>query len=106
MTRPAGNRKLKAARLAKGYGSQQALADALNAAARDLGLRGVSIGERQVRRWESEDPPWPHSHHQQLLTHVLQLSAIHQLSPRVARRSRRFADDCIGSLIQGSCTAR
>ncbi|MDQ2708642.1 MAG: transcriptional regulator [Actinomycetota bacterium] len=71
MIRSAGNRKLKAARLAKGYGSQRALADALNAAARDLGLRGVSIGERQVRRWESENPPWPHSHHQQVLTHVL-----------------------------------
>lgn len=73
MIRPAGNRKLKAARLAKGYGSQQALADALNAAAHDLGLRGVSIGERQVRRWESENPPWPHSHHQQVLTHVFGL---------------------------------
>lgn len=71
MVRSAGNRKLRAARLAKGYGSQRALAEALNAAARDLGLRGVSIGERQVRRWESDSPPWPHSHHQQVLTHVL-----------------------------------
>lgn len=71
MARSAGNRKLKAARLAKGYGSQQALADALNAAAHDLGLRGVTIGERQVRRWESGSPPWPHSHHQEVLTHVL-----------------------------------
>lgn len=71
MARATGNRKLKAARLAKGYGSQRVLADALNAAARDLGLRGVSIGERQVRRWESENPPWPQAHHQHVLTHVL-----------------------------------
>src|SRR5882724_976919 len=66
-TRPAGNRSLKAARLAKGYGSQRALADALNTAAIDLGLRGMSIGERQIRRWESENPPWPQAHHQQVL---------------------------------------
>lgn len=71
MARAPGNRKLKAARLAKGYGSQRALADALNAAAQDLGLRGVSIGERQVRRWESDSPPWPQAHHQHVLTHVL-----------------------------------
>lgn len=73
MARPAGNRRLKAARLASGYGSQDSLAAALNAAADELGLRGVSIGSRQVRRWESASPPWPHAHHQQLLTHVLGL---------------------------------
>jgi hypothetical protein len=73
MARPSGNRKLKAARLASGFGSQQALADALNAAASTIGLRRVSVGARQVRRWESADPPWPHAHHQRLLTHVLGL---------------------------------
>lgn len=71
--RSTGNRKLKAARLAKGYSSQLALANALNAAAGSLGLRGVNIGERQVRRWESENPPWPHAHHQQVLTHLFGL---------------------------------
>lgn len=73
MARPTGNRKLKAARLACGLGSQEALAEALNFAATELGLRGVSIGQRQVRRWESSHPPWPQSHHQRLLTHVLGL---------------------------------
>ncbi|MGW1271276.1 helix-turn-helix domain-containing protein [Streptomyces sp. NPDC002491] len=47
MARPAGNTRLKAARMAAGYGSQQALADALN------------VGVRQVRRWESDNPPMP-----------------------------------------------
>lgn len=74
MVRRPGNRQLKAARLAGGYGSQDALSDALNAAAGELGLRGVNIGPRQVRRWESTNPPWPQAHHQQLLLHVLGLS--------------------------------
>ncbi|MGH3613633.1 MAG: hypothetical protein ACRDRK_13790 [Pseudonocardia sp.] len=73
MPRPSGNRLLKAARLAGGYGSQDGLAAALNSAAVELGLRGVGIGPRQVRRWESADPPWPQPHHQQLLQHVLGL---------------------------------
>ncbi|MDX5566900.1 helix-turn-helix transcriptional regulator [Streptomyces sp. ID05-04B] len=47
MARPAGNTRLKAARLAAGYGSQQALADHLG------------VGVRQVRRWESDNPPMP-----------------------------------------------
>ncbi|WP_331738945.1 helix-turn-helix transcriptional regulator (plasmid) [Streptomyces sp. NBC_00727] len=42
------NIRLKSARLAAGYHSQQALATALG------------VGVRQVRRWESENPPWPH----------------------------------------------
>ncbi|WP_406189016.1 helix-turn-helix transcriptional regulator [[Kitasatospora] papulosa] len=53
------NTRLKSARLAAGFHSQQALADALN------------VGVRQVRRWESEAPPWPHPELQQALTRVL-----------------------------------
>lgn len=71
MTRPAGNWKLKAARLAHGYASQEALATALTNAAPAIGLRGVSVGPRQVRRWESTNPPWPLGPQQQLLRHLL-----------------------------------
>ncbi len=73
MPRPIGNIQLKAARQHAGYGSQQALADALTRAAVQLGLGRVEVSVRQVRRWESETPPWPHADHQRLLIHVLQL---------------------------------
>jgi transcriptional regulator with XRE-family HTH domain len=53
------NTRLKAARLAAGYHSQQALADALK------------VGVRQVRRWESEAPPWPQPEVAQALTRLL-----------------------------------
>lgn len=59
MARPAGNTRLKAARLAAGYHSQQALADALG------------VGVRQVRRWESDQPPVPHPEVAQNLTRLL-----------------------------------
>ncbi|MFC8521167.1 helix-turn-helix domain-containing protein [Streptomyces sp. NPDC057257] len=59
VSRPAGNTRLKAARLAAGYASQQALADALG------------VGVRQVRRWESDTPPWPHPEIAQALTRAL-----------------------------------
>ncbi|MYZ33779.1 helix-turn-helix domain-containing protein [Streptomyces sp. MnatMP-M17] len=59
MPRPAGNARLKAARVAAGYASQQALADALG------------VGVRQVRRWESDNPPWPQVEIQQSLTRIL-----------------------------------
>lgn len=55
----AGNARLKAARIAAGYPSQQDLADELG------------VGVRQVRRWESATPPWPHPDQAQALTRVL-----------------------------------
>ncbi|MFF4348863.1 transcriptional regulator [Streptomyces sp. NPDC001530] len=71
MPRPTGNVRLKAARVAAGFNSQQDLADALTKAAQRLGLRGLSIGVRQVRRWESESPPWPQPDCQRVLVHLL-----------------------------------
>jgi transcriptional regulator with XRE-family HTH domain len=61
VARKPGNHRLKAARLSQGFGTQEALADALG------------VGVRQVRRWESTSPPWPTEHHQQRLRAVLGL---------------------------------
>ncbi|MCI3226127.1 transcriptional regulator [Streptomyces sp. NP-1717] len=59
MPQQTGNTRLRAARIAAGYASQQALAAALG------------VGVRQVRRWESPAPPWPHPDIQQALTRAL-----------------------------------
>ena len=104
MGRPAGNRKLKAARLAAGFGSQQALADALNAAAEDSGLRGIGVGARQVRRWESVDPPWPQMHHQRLLSRVLGLP-VDQLGFSPPWDSSGVADSGTADLAPARTTA-
>ncbi|MFI0909090.1 transcriptional regulator [Streptomyces abikoensis] len=70
MSRTTGNIRLKAARLAAGYTSQQQLAEAITRAAPELGLRGVTTGVRQIRRWESSAPPWPHPDIGRVLTHL------------------------------------
>jgi hypothetical protein len=65
----AGNTRLRSARQAQGLRSQQQLAEAVTAAGAQIGLR-ISINERTVRRWESENPPWPHPDHQAALEHL------------------------------------
>jgi tetratricopeptide (TPR) repeat protein len=65
------NTALKAARQAAGYTSQQALADALHKAGRQLAMGDIVVSLRQIRRWESDTPPWPNEDYQRLLTHVL-----------------------------------
>jgi hypothetical protein len=57
--------------VAAGFNSQQDLADALTRHAKDMGIRGLSIGVRQVRRWESDTPPWPQPDCQRVLVHLL-----------------------------------
>ncbi|MGW0392470.1 transcriptional regulator [Streptomyces sp. NPDC003042] len=64
MPRPTGNPKLRAARLAAGYRSQQDLIDALSA-------RGIVVGRRQVGRWESASPPLPYPDVRRALTDLL-----------------------------------
>ncbi|MGN5636634.1 helix-turn-helix transcriptional regulator [Streptomyces sp. AC154] len=59
MSQSTSNVRLRSARHAAGYRSQQELATALG------------VGVRQVRRWESENPPWPHPELQQALTDLL-----------------------------------
>jgi len=73
VNRGMGNVRLKAARQHVGLPSQQALADALTRAAPQLGMGHLMISARQVRRWESAEPPWPRGDHQKLLVHVLHL---------------------------------
>ncbi|WKV72331.1 transcriptional regulator [Streptomyces sp. PCS3-D2] len=64
MPRPTGNARLRAARLAAGYRSQQDLIDA-------LARRGVNVGIKQVQRWESETPPWPYPEARRALQELL-----------------------------------
>jgi transcriptional regulator with XRE-family HTH domain/tetratricopeptide (TPR) repeat protein len=59
----AGNTRLRSARQALGLRSQQHLAEAITRAGAQIGLR-ISVTERTVRRWESDDPPWPSPEHQ------------------------------------------
>ena len=63
MTGETGNTRLRSARQALGLRSQQQLAEAVTRAGLQVGLR-VSVTERTVRRWESDNPPWPSPEHQ------------------------------------------
>lgn len=69
-TEPGGNSRLRAARQALGLRSQNQLAEAVTRSAGQIGLRNVSITERTVRRWESDNPPWPQPDHQTALEHL------------------------------------
>jgi hypothetical protein len=62
----AGNTRLRSARQGLGLRSQQALAEAVTRAAQSIGLR-LSVTARTVRRWESDNPPWPQPDHQAAL---------------------------------------
>lgn len=57
--RTPGNVLFAAARHGCGWHSQDDFADAFDREARRLGLDGVAVSVRQVRRWESRTPPWP-----------------------------------------------
>lgn len=64
MPRTVGNTRLRAARAAAGYRSQQALVDA-------LARNGVHVSLKQVQRWESETPPWPYPDARRVLQQLL-----------------------------------
>lgn len=72
-TRTRGNTALKAARLSAGYGSQEAFALGLTQAGQQLGINNYSVTDRQVRRWESDTPPWPQDEHAKAIQHLLSM---------------------------------
>lgn len=69
MSADTGNTRLRSARQALGLRSQQQLADAITRSGLQIGAR-ISINERTVRRWESDNPPWPHPDHQAAMEHL------------------------------------
>ncbi|MFJ8141126.1 transcriptional regulator [Streptomyces sp. NPDC096013] len=91
MPRSAGNTQLKAAMIAAGFRSQQAFADALG------------VGVRQVRRWVSADPPWPHRDQAQALTRELgqDLESLGFTPPNAvqADRGRRSVLPAAGAVV-------
>jgi hypothetical protein len=60
------NTTFVAARHARGWTTQQDLADAFERKARDVGLR-IEVSVRQIRRWERAQPPWPNPDYQSVL---------------------------------------
>jgi tetratricopeptide (TPR) repeat protein len=62
---PSGNLAFKAARGRRGW-TQEEFAESFQAAARKLGLN-LALSARQVRRWESDDPPWPQPPYRRVL---------------------------------------
>ncbi|TGZ14764.1 hypothetical protein DV517_62470 [Streptomyces sp. S816] len=85
-----GNTRFKAARIAAGYKSQQALADALG------------VGVRQVRRWESATPPRPLADQEQALTRILgqDMEAL-GLTPQAGVPADRVRRTVLGATIAG-----
>ncbi|MFC8679826.1 helix-turn-helix transcriptional regulator [Streptomyces griseorubiginosus] len=59
MPKSEGNVKFKAARIAAGYSTQEQFAEA------------AGVGVRQVRRWDSLNPPWPRAEVAQRITRLL-----------------------------------
>lgn len=64
MAKAPGNEKLFAARISKGWFSQERAAEEISTAGRDA-LRDsmFSVSERTYRRWESSSPGWPQPDH-------------------------------------------
>lgn len=96
-----GNAALRAARQALGYRSQTALAEALTAAARDIGLR-IEVASRTVRRWESPEPPWPNPEYAAALEAlfkrpVTELGFVPPWSDQAAGASHQGTDDDKGT---------
>ncbi|WP_245599754.1 helix-turn-helix domain-containing protein [Embleya scabrispora] len=94
-----GNPAFVSARHQRGWHSQQRLADAFEEKAAECGFRiGVSV--RQVRRWESAEPPWPSSDYQTVLEALFGLPlTMLGFSPPVG--SRRFEEEIASAQVVG-----
>jgi len=97
-TKP-GNPAFVSARHQRGWHSQQRLAEAFEAKATECGFRiGVSV--RQVRRWESTEPPWPSGDYQTVLEALFGVPlTMLGFSPPVG--TRRFEDEVASAQVAG-----
>lgn len=85
---PGGNVRLRAARRERGLISQADFVGALTAKATELGLGPLSVTTRTVRRWESDNPGWPHRPHVEALEALFGLPITDLgFTPRSERRS-------------------
>ena len=92
-----GNPAFVSARHQRGWHSQQRLAEAFERKAAEYGHRiGVSV--RQVRRWESAEPPWPSSDYQTVLEALFGLP-ITMLGFTPPIGSRRFEDELASAQV-------
>lgn len=66
-----GNHAFRAARESRGW-TQEDFVEAFAATARTIGLN-LDLSVRQVRRWESENPPWPQRPYRKTLEQLLGL---------------------------------
>lgn len=91
MSDTTGNQAFKAARGAADW-TQEELVERFEVQARSLGLNlGLSV--RQVRRWESAQPPWPRAPYRRVLQELFGLSAdqLGFIRPRRGTHSERRA---------------
>ncbi|MEH6376344.1 hypothetical protein V7793_18765 [Streptomyces sp. KLMMK] len=69
-----GNPLFVRARVAQGLHTQEEFAEAFEGMARELGFK-LTVSVRQVRRWESRKPGWPHPSARMVLQALLRKSA-------------------------------
>lgn len=81
-----GNPLFVRARIAQGLHTQEEFVEAFDRQACELGLK-LTISVRQVRRWESRQPGWPHPPARTVLQVLLQRSAEELGFVRPVRRS-------------------
>lgn len=97
----AGNLAFKAARWAANW-TQEELAEHFEAKARALGIN-LALSVRQVRRWESATPPWPHPPHRLVLEQLFG-QPVEQLGFTQPRRTVADTHGALGIPTLGATT--